>query len=109
MQRAAVARSPLGGNPRVQKSSFDDLDIVGSTLKVDVKLLYTKYQALIVDTIVARAFKLVNPTLWLYCPNQLLIISVARQRRSLHLRLIITTKIAEDTVLIRTDVSSIYQ
>lgn len=58
MQRAAVAGSPLGGSPRVQKSSFDDLDIVGSILKVDVKLLYIKYQALIVDTIVARAFKL---------------------------------------------------
>lgn len=35
MQRAAVAGSPLGGSPRVQKSSFDDLDIVGSILKVD--------------------------------------------------------------------------
>ena len=55
MQHAAAARSPLGGSPRIQKSSFDDLDIVGSTLEVDVKLLYTKYQALIVDTIVTRA------------------------------------------------------
>jgi len=109
MQRAAVAGSPLGGSPRVQKFSFDDLHIVGSTLKVGVKLLYIKYQALIVDTIVARAFRLVDPTLWLYCPNQLLIISLARQRRSLHLRLIIATKMAEDTMLIRTDVSSIYQ
>ena len=109
MQRTAVAGSPLGGSPRVQKSSFDDLDIVGSILKVDVKLLYVKYQALIIDTIVAGAFRLVNPTLWLHCPNQLLIKSVARQRRSPRLRLIIATKMAEDTTLIRTDVSSIYQ
>lgn len=35
MQRATVAGSPLGGSPRVQKSSFGDLDIVGRTLKVD--------------------------------------------------------------------------